>query len=95
MRDLIESQFIPAPPPWKSAEITLSEIPDEPQTLYYRDPHLVIDQLFGNPDFADEMDYEPVRVFDNKTDHRVYHEFSTGDLWWKAQVSGEQITGFK
>lgn len=37
MRKLLESEAMPAPPKWKSAKIVLSEIPDQPQTLYYRD----------------------------------------------------------
>lgn len=77
---------MPAPPKWKSAKIVLSEIPDQPQTLYYRDLNEAIDYLFGNPSYSKTMDYVPRRIFEANGD-RVYHEFCTGDGWWEAQVS--------
>lgn len=87
MRATIESDDIPSPPKWKSATITLSEIPNEPYSLVYRDIHEVIDYLFGNPTFAGEMDYVPVEIYEADRKTRVYHEFCTGSLWWEAQVS--------
>lgn len=87
MREIIESDAIPSPPKWKSATIRLPEIPDEPQTLIYRDINEVVDFLFGNPTFAGEMDYIPKQVFEEDGKTRVYHEFSTGSAWWDAQVS--------
>lgn len=86
MRALIESEAFPAPPRWKSAQIILKELPNQPQTLYYRDIHEAIDYLFGNPTFAGSMDYAPQRIFD-ATGKRVFHEFYTGDGWWDAQAS--------
>ncbi|KAG8940175.1 hypothetical protein FRC04_005600 [Tulasnella sp. 424] len=84
LRRLLESDAMPAPPKWKSAKIVLSEIPDQPQMLYYRDINEAIDYLFGNPSYANSMDYIPRRIFD-ATGQCVYHEFCTGDGWWEAQ----------
>lgn len=95
LRRLIECDEIPSPPPWKSATIRLSEIPDEPFTLFYRDINQAIDYLFGNPSYASEMDYAPSRIFEADGRTRVYHEFSTGDAWWEAQVSYRGTNNFK
>ncbi|KAG8938412.1 hypothetical protein FRC04_008937, partial [Tulasnella sp. 424] len=84
LRKLLESEAMPAPPKWKSAKIVLSEIPDQPQTLYYRDLNEAIDYLFGNSSYSKTMDYVPRRIFEANGD-RVYHEFCTGDGWWEAQ----------
>ena len=87
MRKIIESDDIPSPPAWKSVQVTLSELPNHPQTVYYRDPHKVVDYIFGNPSFADTMEYVPRQVFEADGKTRLYHEFTTGDAWEKAQVS--------
>lgn len=92
MRSLIESDGLPAPPKWKSAQIILSELPSQPQTLYYRDIHEVIDHLFGNPTFAGSTDYAPRRIFE-AGGKRIFHEFYTGDGWWEAQASGTLLGG--
>ncbi|KIO16733.1 hypothetical protein M407DRAFT_33606 [Tulasnella calospora MUT 4182] len=84
LRKLLESEAMPAPPRWKSAKIILHEIPDQPQTLYYRDLNEAIDYLFGNPSFAKSMDYAPQRIFE-ASGQRVYHEFCSGDGWWEVQ----------
>lgn len=78
--------MLPTPPRWRSAQIVLSEVPDQPQTLYYRDINEAVDYLFGNPTFAESMDYAPRRIFE-ASGKRVFHEFYTGDGWWDAQVS--------
>lgn len=73
-------------PDWKSEVITLPDAPEEPQTLYYRDPDECAAYLFGNPAFSDVMDYGPCEVYEQEDDVRVYHEMSTGELWAQQQV---------
>ncbi|KAG8971131.1 hypothetical protein FRC05_011500 [Tulasnella sp. 425] len=85
MRQLIESDMLPTPPRWRSAQIVLSELLDQPQTLYYHDINEAVDYLFGNPTFAESMDYAPCRIFE-ASGKRVFHKFYTGDGWWDAQT---------
>nr|GAT57072.1 predicted protein [Mycena chlorophos] len=50
--------------------------------VYYRDPRKILHQQLGNPDFKDEMDYAPKRVFDEK-EGRVYRDFMSGHWAWR------------
>lgn len=77
---------MPCPPKWRAKEVRLSELPSKTYTLYYRDIHECIDYVFANPSFAESMDFTSSRIFEPDRVTRIYHEFSTGDLWWKAQV---------
>ncbi|KAG2354746.1 hypothetical protein BDR07DRAFT_1382023 [Suillus spraguei] len=56
-------------PPWM----------DQTFDVWYQDPHQVVRNMLGNPDYIQEFDYCP------------YHEFSTdGDVWqWKDFMSGD------
>lgn len=82
--------MLPIPPKWRSAQITLSELPAQPQILYYRDINEAVDYLFGNPTFAESMDYTPRRIFE-ANGKRIFHEFYSSDGWWDVQVSFRMV----
>nr|GAT45080.1 predicted protein [Mycena chlorophos] len=50
--------------------------------VYYRDPRKILHEQLGNPDFKDEMDYAPKRVYD-VDDGRVYRDFMSGQWAWR------------
>lgn len=87
MRELVESDAIPSPPKWKGVVMHIPEIPKTGYTMYYRDVNECVDALFGNPAYADSMDYSLRRIFEADGKTRVYHEFCTDSMWWDAQVS--------
>ncbi len=68
----------------------IPEVTDTGYTMYYRDINDCVDTLFGNPQYADSMDYSPRRIFEADGKTRVYHEFCTGAMWWDAQVSWKE-----
>ncbi|KAF8319480.1 uncharacterized protein EI90DRAFT_3132592 [Cantharellus anzutake] len=71
---------MPGPPSWKSDTVTLKEAPDEPQTLYWRDPVEFAHFLFQNPDFDGDMAYAPSWVF-SSDGAQVYSEMMMGNEW--------------
>ncbi|KAF8325082.1 uncharacterized protein EI90DRAFT_2933135, partial [Cantharellus anzutake] len=77
---------MPGPPSWTSEIVTLDEAPDEPQTLYWRNPVECAHFLFQNPDFDGSMAYAPSRVYDQHGT-RVYTEMTTTEEWHLQQVS--------
>ncbi|KAK7684398.1 hypothetical protein QCA50_012345 [Cerrena zonata] len=60
------------PPPWTTAEFE----------VFYRDPHVVIQNLFSNPDFDGEIDYTPYREF-SVGGKRRYQDFMSGNWAWR------------
>ncbi|KAF9520189.1 hypothetical protein BS47DRAFT_1259700, partial [Hydnum rufescens UP504] len=67
-------QSMPGSLPWLSAEITLKDAPNEPQSLCYCNPLECVTYLFQNPLFKGHMDFSPKQVYmaDGKT--QLYHE---------------------
>lgn len=56
--------------------------------LFYRDALDCVEYLFGNPIFANGIDFSPTRLYRNMEQMiRVYTEWMTGDAAWKMQVS--------
>lgn len=82
---------MPQGPAWKSSTVTLPDAPNEPQLFFYRDILECIKFLFGNPGFANQMDYEPYEVYEADSETRVYHEMCTGKIWNELQVSNLQV----
>lgn len=82
-------EMLPKVPEWKSTKITLLGYPtSEPMHLFYRDALDCVEYIFGNPLFANHMDFCPVRLYQNMEQTiRVYGEWMTGDVAWKMQVS--------
>jgi Plavaka transposase len=80
--------------PWQSFAVKYNEeFPDHvvPQWMtaeyevWFRDPHLVIKNMIGNPDYKDGFDTTPVQVFDGNGD-RKYENFMSGDWAWEEAV---------
>jgi Plavaka transposase len=74
-------------PSWSSESVTLDEAPNEPQILFYRNPHECVEFLFGNPTFCDSMQYKALEVFESDSITCVYNEMVMGLLWNEVQVS--------
>ena len=55
--------------------------------LFYRDALDCVEYLFGNPLFADKLDFCPVRLYRNaELTIRMYTKWMTGDSAWEMQV---------
>src|SRR6267378_658653 len=55
--------------------------------LYSRDVIECIKGLFGDPDFAPYLVFEPERHYaDADKTVRLYHDMHTGRWWWATQV---------
>ncbi|KAG1726100.1 hypothetical protein EDB19DRAFT_1945348 [Suillus lakei] len=61
-----------AVPPWM----------DQSHDVWYRDPHEVIRNMLGNPDYEKEMDYRPFREYSADDDKRQWQDFMSGDWAW-------------
>ena len=55
-------------------------------TIFYRDPRKLFIDMLGNPDFAKDVDYSPLRQYDGKG-IRQYENFMSGDWAWKQAVT--------
>lgn len=75
-----------ASPGWKEHTIVLDNAPDEPQTLFYRDPQECLEFLLANPTWEEEIDYVPVEIFLADGKSRVYTEMNYGNIWNEIQV---------
>jgi hypothetical protein len=63
-------------------------------TLFYRNPIKLVQELLQRPSLAESLDYTPTRVYANEEKtKRVYSEMSSGDWWWRTQVSKYLRTG--
>ncbi|KAG8909122.1 hypothetical protein FRC02_007985, partial [Tulasnella sp. 418] len=58
---------------------------EEDIELWYRDPLELIREIMGNAALAEEMRYEPVKVFNKSRSERYYDEMWTADWWWLTQ----------
>lgn len=81
-------EMLPATPEWKFKNVSLTgHATKEPTFLFYRDALDCVEYLFGNPLFANRIDFSPVRLYhDSEQKIRVYTEWMTGDAAWKMQV---------
>lgn len=89
--------MLPTGAPWMATKLTIPGGSSKtPLTLYYRDAAEVFKSLFGNPAFADGMDFAPQKIWTNGQKlHRVYKELMSGNWAWEMQVSGEFNNYFK
>ncbi|KAG1743374.1 hypothetical protein EDD22DRAFT_958799 [Suillus occidentalis] len=55
---------------------------DQAHDVWYRDPHEVIRNMLGNPDYATEMDYRPYREYLTDGDERQWQDLMSGDWAW-------------
>jgi hypothetical protein len=84
--------------PWQSVSIKYNGVPsdnsDAPRPkwmlnayeVFYRDPRLVVHEMLANPDFKDDIDFAPYRIF-NEDGDRVYQHLMSGDWAWEQAVS--------
>ena len=57
-------EMLPKVPDWKSKKVSLTgHLTSEPMHLFYCDTLDCIKYIFGNPLFANHMDFCPVRLY--------------------------------
>ena len=80
--------MLPSVPEWKFKKIVLTgHITKEPMLFFYRNALDCVEYLFGNPVFANKMDFCPVQLYrDMERTIRVYTEWMTGNAAWDMQV---------
>jgi hypothetical protein len=80
--------MLPSVPEWKSKTVTLTgHATKEPMLLFYCDALDCVEYLFGNPIFANQIDFHPVRLYrDSERMIRIYTEWITGNAAWDMQV---------
>ena len=55
-------------------------------TVWFRDPHLLVQNILSNSDFKDTFDPSPYQEYDAKNNHQ-YHNFMSGNWAWRHAVS--------
>lgn len=81
---------LPTGPRFKLLEVTVEGDHGKVEEVetWMRDPNECIAELIGNPEFHNELQYAPERLWtDANMKERVYGEMWTGDKWWEIQVS--------
>ena len=80
--------MLPSVPEWKFKKIVLTgHVTKEPMLFFYHDALDCVEYLFGNPVFANKMDFCPVWLYRNMEQTvRVYTEWMTGNAAWDMQV---------
>ena len=83
--------------PWQSFSVKYTDVHsdnnDAPRPkwmsdvheVFYRDPRLVVHEMLANPDFKDDMDFAPYRVFD-QDGVRTYQHLMSGNWAWEQAV---------
>lgn len=81
---------------WESFSVSYEgSRPTEEETLswmlqeydvWFRCPRRALHEQIGNPDFADEMDYAPKRVYRRLNNKREYEDFMSGNWAWRQAV---------
>ena len=85
---MIEDLPDPGPRWFVEGIIPISGKPCHTVSLYFRDPVEAIKSLLRRPSLANCMEFAPRRVWSDETKKkRVYSEISTGNWWWRKQVS--------
>jgi hypothetical protein len=73
---------------WHEETLSLLEDPTVEHTIQYRNPLDVIQALWSNPTYVDQMVFAPRRLWSSHDrSSRLYNEMWTGDWWWETQVS--------
>ncbi|KAG1725443.1 hypothetical protein EDB19DRAFT_1833778 [Suillus lakei] len=68
-----------------TGEKPTSDVPpwmDQSHDVWYCDPHEVIQNMLGNPDYEKEMDYRPFREYSADGNKRQWQDFMSGDWAW-------------
>ncbi|KAH7904887.1 hypothetical protein BJ138DRAFT_1118986 [Hygrophoropsis aurantiaca] len=51
--------------------------------VWFRDPREIVQNMLGNPDYVNDIDYRPFREYSTDGDIRQYHDFMSGDWAWE------------
>ncbi|KAG1871546.1 hypothetical protein F4604DRAFT_1881168 [Suillus subluteus] len=63
---------------------------DQPHDVWYQDPHVVIWNMLGNPDYTTEMDYWPYHEYATDGNEHQWQDFMSGDWAWnQAEIISE------
>jgi hypothetical protein len=85
--------------PWQTFSLKYNgELPDgdvpewmtSEYEVWFRDPHLIVKDMIGNPDYNGHIDTAPVQAFDSNQ-HREYQNFMSGDWAWEEAVCSKLI----
>ena len=72
---------------WTTCSMLLSEDSTVQHQIYYRNPVNVIQALWSNPIYSNQMTFAPQKMWSSSERiSRLYNEMWTGDWWWKIQV---------
>ena len=82
---IIDTRLHGRAPRFKRAKV---EMAGESFDLYFRDILECVRALYGNPEFARYLVFQPEKVYSEATGERLYHDMYTGKWWWSVQVSG-------
>lgn len=63
-------------PPWM----------DKEYDVWFRDPHVMAQNILANPTYKDEIDYVPFREYDISDDKRQWKDFMSADWAWQQAV---------
>ncbi|KAG1799572.1 uncharacterized protein BJ212DRAFT_1203946, partial [Suillus subaureus] len=55
---------------------------DQSHDVWYHDPHEVIQNILGNPDYATEMDYQPYHEYSADGNEHQWQDFMSRDWAW-------------
>jgi len=84
LNNVIDNQ-LPSRPRFKQHEVVVA---GEAFELYVRDIVECLKALWGDPEFATYLSFQPERHYAD-ADHTVcmYHDMHTGKWWWAMQVN--------
>ena len=72
---------------WLQQGICLIEDPTERHQIEYRNPVEAIKSLWTDPLLADQLVYQPEKMYvDESHSSRLYNKMWTGSWWWSIQV---------
>ncbi|KAG2352099.1 hypothetical protein BDR07DRAFT_1455271 [Suillus spraguei] len=78
--------------PWRGFSNVLSWMDDE-YDVWYRDPHMMADNILVNPTYKKEIDYTPLYEYDAADDTRRWKDFMSGDWAWQQATTISVGTG--
>jgi hypothetical protein len=59
---------------------------DQPYDVWYCNPHKVVHSMLANPEYANEMDYQPYHEYSTDSDKHQWQDFMSGDWAWNQAV---------
>ena len=72
---------------WQEKNLVLVEDPTVEHKIHHRDPLELIQGLWSNPTYVDDMVFAPRKLWScHEKSSRLYNEMWTGNWWWNIQV---------